>query len=193
MEGLGSQASPAPNLRDSLQIAMGDRTPFPERLQGLGARDRAAELLVSCPSRGVCARPRRRCRRACRISMDPANQAKSTRARDYHVENPVDNFLAPGAFFCLREIVRRSIVASGSSAAHLAADLHSNAEVLRGAAVRRQAGEQSLSIVARPSFRSPSERPSLMSPGGEKGAVGLPSSFGCPSTDSPARLRAVRG
>ena len=28
MEGLGSQASPAPNLRDSLQIAMGDRTQF---------------------------------------------------------------------------------------------------------------------------------------------------------------------
>ena len=57
------------------------------------------------------------------------------------------------------------------SAAHLAADLHSNAEVVRGAAVDRQEGVQTLSIVARPSCQGPSERPSPGSVDGEKGAA----------------------
>ena len=59
----------------------------------------------------------------------------------------------------------------GSSAAHLAADLHSNAEVFRGAAVERQEGARALSIVAKPSCQGPCERPSLGAVGGEKGAV----------------------
>ncbi len=46
MEGLGSQASPAPNLRDSLQIAMGDRTQLPTYMGVTEGTEASGRVLV---------------------------------------------------------------------------------------------------------------------------------------------------
>jgi hypothetical protein len=63
MEGLGSQASPAPNLRDSLQVAMGRCNPITKMPLALHAARREEYGRLPCTEEAA-REPRRRAKRA---------------------------------------------------------------------------------------------------------------------------------
>jgi hypothetical protein len=73
--------------------------------------------------------------------------------------------------FCLQARGDKSIFPIRSSAAHLAADLDSNAEVVGGAAAKSTIGQVTAFSSKWPSHQVSIEHPSPEHQGGEKGAI----------------------